>query len=147
MNLTQNEKTALKAAFESARGNGHDFGFVEDIVKTLTRSANSMTAQAVGALVTSLSKKNILTVHEAVITNNGGPGNRWTQFTWNVEVEQVEKMIAEAPANTETKLTEEDYANLREVRLEITRINKAAGQTIFNPAATQALEAVMRKGA
>lgn len=34
---------------------------------------------------------------------------------------------------------------LAEVRAEISRINRAAGQTIFNPAATQALEAVMNE--
>ena len=32
-------------------------------------------------------------------------------------------------------------ADLHEVRAEITRINRAAGFTTFNPAATQALEA------
>ena len=35
------------------------------------------------------------------------------------------------------------YDALVEVRVEITRINKAAGETVFNPAATQALETVM----
>jgi hypothetical protein len=33
--------------------------------------------------------------------------------------------------------------NLNEVRREISRINRAAGETVFNPAATQALEAVI----
>lgn len=33
--------------------------------------------------------------------------------------------------------------NLKEVRSEITRINKLHGETLFNPAATQALEEVM----
>lgn len=32
---------------------------------------------------------------------------------------------------------------LAEVRMEISRINRAAGETIFNPAATQALDAVL----
>jgi hypothetical protein len=33
--------------------------------------------------------------------------------------------------------------DLREVRTEITRINRAALETVFNPAATQALEAAI----
>lgn len=32
---------------------------------------------------------------------------------------------------------------LREARAEITRINKAAGKTIFNPAATQLIDAAL----
>lgn len=34
---------------------------------------------------------------------------------------------------------------LREVRMEITRVNQAAGRTVFNPAATDALEDVIRR--
>ena len=34
--------------------------------------------------------------------------------------------------------------NLLEVRAEISRINSAAGQTVFNPAATAALDDVVR---
>lgn len=37
----------------------------------------------------------------------------------------------------------EQLAALAEVRAEITRLNKAAGETVFNPAATQLLEAVI----
>ena len=40
---------------------------------------------------------------------------------------------------TKTEMLE----NLMEVRIEIARINDAAGHTVFNPAATDALEAVM----
>jgi len=43
-----------------------------------------------------------------------------------------------------TTLSEEDALNdLREVRVEITRINKTFRRTVFNPAATDALESVM----
>lgn len=36
-------------------------------------------------------------------------------------------------------------AALAEVRAEISRLNRAAGQTVFNPAATSALEVVMEE--
>jgi hypothetical protein len=34
--------------------------------------------------------------------------------------------------------------DLLEIRKEITKVNRNAGQTIFNPAATQALEAIIQ---
>jgi hypothetical protein len=42
-----------------------------------------------------------------------------------------------------TKL--ETYEALCEVRTEISRLNRAAGHTVFNPTATQLLEQVMRR--
>jgi len=39
-----------------------------------------------------------------------------------------------------------DLDTLTEVRQEIRRINQAAMQTIFNPAATEALEELIQKG-
>ena len=33
---------------------------------------------------------------------------------------------------------------LQEVRIEISRVNEAAGQTVFNPAATEVLDSVIR---
>ena len=41
--------------------------------------------------------------------------------------------------NTNTQMLDD----LMEVRIEIARINDAAGHTVFNPAATEALETVM----
>jgi hypothetical protein len=38
---------------------------------------------------------------------------------------------------------EQVIRHLQEVRVEITRLNRAAGETRFNPAATQGLEAVL----
>ena len=38
----------------------------------------------------------------------------------------------------------ETLADLQEVRIEISRVNEAAGQTVFNPAATEALDSVIR---
>ena len=34
--------------------------------------------------------------------------------------------------------------DLQEVRIEISRVNEAAGQTVFNPAATEALDSVIK---
>ena len=48
-------------------------------------------------------------------------------------------------SNTETKISRtRALSNLREVRIEIRRLNEAAGETVFNPAATQALEEVVK---
>lgn len=87
MNLTQSEKVALQAAFKSADGNGHDFGCVEDV----TADLRPMKAQAVGALVSSLVKKGVLRVHDAVTTDSG----TWTQFTWSKEVSEIEALCKE----------------------------------------------------
>lgn len=38
---------------------------------------------------------------------------------------------------------EEIYDALREVRAEISRINEAAGETVFNPSATQLTDAAL----
>lgn len=64
--LTSLEIQVLKDLFESADGNGHDFGFIEDI------KLNSKTARGV---VSSLIQKDIITVHDKY--------NNYTQFTWN----------------------------------------------------------------
>lgn len=40
---------------------------------------------------------------------------------------------------------EQIYDSLKETRDEITRLNNAQGETVFNPAATQALEEAMRE--
>lgn len=42
-------------------------------------------------------------------------------------------------------LCDGNHANdLQEVRIEISRVNEAAGQTVFNPAATEALDSVIK---
>jgi hypothetical protein len=41
------------------------------------------------------------------------------------------------------KSREQVLEDLREVRWEIARLNRAAGETIFNPAATQALDGLI----
>ena len=84
--LTAQETTALNHAYRSAASNGHDFGFVEDVVKAMKRTHK---AQAVGALITSLEKKGVITVHGAITTDSG----RWTQFTWRCTVEQLDRLI------------------------------------------------------
>lgn len=48
--------------------------------------------------------------------------------------------VSETPA-----LFDDAVAALRETRPEISRVNKAAGETIFNPAATQMIDAVLAK--
>jgi hypothetical protein len=79
--LTENEVQALRAAYRSAYQNGHDFGFVEDIVRDL----KPMKAQAVGALVTSLVQKKLIEVHPPVTTDSG----TYHQFCWKVSTDYV----------------------------------------------------------
>lgn len=69
--LTKLEHSVLSALFDSSGGNGHDFGFVEDCRKTCK-------ANQLGGVISSLSKKGIIAVHDPVTTDSG----RWTQTTW-----------------------------------------------------------------
>jgi hypothetical protein len=84
--FTSSELIVLAALFESARGNGHDFGFIED-ARPVVKSKASL-----GGIVASLSKKNVITIHEPVTTDSG----TWTQFTWDMEVSEVSKLIPKA---------------------------------------------------
>lgn len=76
--LTALEQRTLDAAIVSSAGNGHDFGFVESVVKAL----RDLKPQAVGALVTSLQRKGYMEVHEPLTTDSG----TWTQFVLSDEV-------------------------------------------------------------
>lgn len=52
--LTENERAALLAAFNSSKGNGHDFGYSDDIF------VPGLSKKAVGGVIASLIKKGIL---------------------------------------------------------------------------------------
>jgi hypothetical protein len=67
--LTALELAVLASMFQDASGNGHDFGIVENV-------RGIVAPRQLGAIVASLVKKDIVTVHDK--TPNG-----WTQFTWN----------------------------------------------------------------
>jgi hypothetical protein len=82
--LTALEMSVLKAMRVSAAGNGDDFGFIEDCRSAVASKAS------LGGVVSSLSKKGLIQVWEAVTTDSG----TWTQFTWSVEVEEIEALIA-----------------------------------------------------
>ena len=73
MKFTQLEKAVLAELYESASGNGHDFGFIED-----ARSAVKNPRELAG-VISSLVKKNIIQVWDT-ITNDSGT---FTQFTWD----------------------------------------------------------------
>ena len=94
MKNTELETIALKALWESAKGNGHDFGMIEDLRAVLSPSQ-------IGGVVSSLVKKDIITVHDT-ITNDSGT---WTQFTWN---HLVEGYLVDADGNLTRKATLED---------------------------------------
>ena len=94
MKLTTMEHTVLSALFDSSKGNGHDFGFVEEC-----RSAVERPTQLAGVMA-SLVKKGIITIHEAVVTNQGTAyQQRWTQTTWNLPVNEVAALITVDDAN------------------------------------------------
>lgn len=95
--LTSLEASALRALFDESAANGHDFGCIESVVWPEDR-------KALGALVTNLSKLDLVTVYprEAV---NGGPrfgGHFVTQFVLSREgIEAMERgdFRTEAPAH------------------------------------------------
>ena len=78
--FTQLEKAVLIELYESASGNGHDFGFIED-----ARSAVRNPRELAG-VISSLVKKNIIEVWDT-ITNDSGT---FTQFTWEQTSADVE---------------------------------------------------------
>ena len=88
MKLTNNEKAVLRCLYESADGNGHDFGFIDD-----GRGALPMKRSLAG-VISSLVKKNIIRDWK-----NGDELTRATgyatssQFTWQIDVNEVEKLL------------------------------------------------------
>lgn len=73
MKLTSLERKVLVALFESSKGNGHDFGFIED-------ARGVVGSDQLGGIVASLVKKRILVVHEPY---RGDPAQEMmTQFVF-----------------------------------------------------------------
>jgi hypothetical protein len=72
--LTELETKAMHVLFDSADGNGHDFGFIDDLI-----DAKIMGRNQVSGVVSSL-------VQKGIIFNWGEEnvnwGNSYTQFTW-----------------------------------------------------------------
>ena len=81
--LTEMETKVLKALFESSKGNGHDFGLVQECRKAVER------ADQLAGVMASLVKKGLVIVHGDVTTDSGN----WTQTTWKVEVEEIEALL------------------------------------------------------
>jgi hypothetical protein len=69
MKLTALETEVLENLFDSADGNGHDFGYTED---------HGIDPKQARGVISSLVQKNIIMVHEAITTDSG----TWHQFTW-----------------------------------------------------------------
>lgn len=78
--LTDLERRVLRLLREQAEDcSGGDFALLEQV------QVPGLSRQALGGVLTSLSKKDLITVNEPVETN-GGPregGERWTQVTFN----------------------------------------------------------------
>lgn len=61
------------------------------------------------------------------------------------DVEEAGHRLLHAAEIASALLCDGNHANdLQEVRIEISRVNEAAGQTVFNPAATEALDSVIK---
>ena len=89
--ITEMEKNVLTALFESSKGNGHDFGLVQECRKAVEQP------KQLAGIMSSLSKKGLLTIHGDHTTDSG----TWTQTTWNVDVAEIEALIGggvKAPA-------------------------------------------------
>jgi hypothetical protein len=69
MKLTPLETEVLENLFDSANGNGHDFGYTED---------HGIDPKQARGVISSLVQKRIIMVHEPVTTDSG----TWHQFTW-----------------------------------------------------------------
>lgn len=87
--VTLLEAKVLQSLFASAKGNGHDFGFIED-----SRSVVSTPLQ-LGGVVSSLVKKGLIVVH-APVTNDSGT---FTQFTWGIDLKNIETLLKGAALN------------------------------------------------
>jgi hypothetical protein len=71
--LTEKETIALRDLFESARGNGFDFGFTDEIP--------SLPAASRGGVVASLVEKELIDVYDAT-PGNESKRKRFVQFTF-----------------------------------------------------------------
>lgn len=79
-NLTDLERAILRCLFSSSAGNGHDFGFTEDLGGIDPRKARG----AIGSLV----KKGVLEVYPSEVRE----GVQRTQFTFR-DVEAVRRLV------------------------------------------------------
>lgn len=75
MTFTDLENRVMEAALESSDGNGHDFGYTEDIIENL----KDVSPQALGGVITSLEKKEFFEYidSDGVQTDSGF----WHQFS------------------------------------------------------------------
>lgn len=105
LSLTSLESVVLAALFESAKGNGHDFGFIEDARKAVKR------ARQLSGAVASLTKKGVLKSHESV--QPGEPGTEpVTQFTWVMELDAVKALLAQGAAPSKEELAKAETSTV-----------------------------------
>lgn len=77
--MTELELHVLKFLWESSEGNGHDFGFTEDGIK------GCKTNRQLSGVISSLSKKGILTVYDKELG--------CTQFTWAIPLDEIKQLL------------------------------------------------------
>lgn len=111
MKTTKSEIAVLEKLFESASGNGHDFGLIED-------AREAVPTKSLAGVVSSLVKKGLIQVHEAV--NNGE--EVWTQFTWKEGAKEIvanllaaKKAVTELPKEVEAKVKAEVTAHMEKL--------------------------------
>ena len=87
--LTPLEILALKSAFESSEGNGHDFGYSTDV------RVEGKSQKAVGALITNLLKKGLLDLDDEfnqIMFRNFG----LAQGEWSGDTDKEKRATAKA---------------------------------------------------
>lgn len=88
MKLTKLELTVLESLFQSAKNNGHDFGFPQDARKVVT-------AKQLSGVISSLTKKNIIEVFEN--PNKDARSNKNvpdTMFKWVSSIDAYDHDLA-----------------------------------------------------
>lgn len=78
--LTELETKAMRVLFDSADGNGHDFGFIDDLI-----DARIMGRDQVSGVVSSLAKKGVIFNWGTETNTNGWGVGSYTQFTWGTQ--------------------------------------------------------------
>ena len=74
-----------------------------------------------------------------------GPDLREAGYTATADdVEEAGHRLLHSAEIVHTMFDGNPLNDLQEVRIEISRVNEAAGQTVFNPAATEALDSVIK---
>lgn len=83
--LTQLELAALRSAFASSKGNGHDFGWVDDV------KVAGLNRKQLGGVLSSLTQKGILTIDEVETGAYFGATDQQLYLGWDCGLNSVHR--------------------------------------------------------